>query len=65
MTRADKRSVVYGRKTIDYSLFYSDRKTLEIAVHPDRTVMVKAPISSDISLIEKKYKKERVGFLGS
>jgi predicted metal-dependent hydrolase len=57
MTRADKRSVVYGRKTIDYSLFYSDRKTLEIAVHPDRTVMVKAPISSDISLIEKKIQK--------
>jgi len=53
----DKRSLVYGRKTIDYSLFYCDRKTMEIAVHPDSTVIVKAPIDSDISLIEKKLNK--------
>jgi len=53
----DKRSFVYGRKTIDYSLLYCDRRTMEIAVHPDRTIIVKAPIDSDISLIEKKIKK--------
>ncbi len=50
----DKHSVVYGRKTIDFSLFYCDRKTMEIAVHPDSTVIVKAPVQSDITLIEKK-----------
>lgn len=53
----DKRSIVYGRKSIDYSLFYCDRKTMEIAVHPDNTVIVKAPVDSDISLIEKKLIK--------
>ncbi|MCK4906089.1 MAG: M48 family metallopeptidase [Spirochaetes bacterium] len=53
----DSRSVIYGQKTIDYSLFYIERKTLEIAVHPDNTVIVKAPINSDISLIEKKINK--------
>ncbi|MCD6150429.1 MAG: M48 family metallopeptidase [Deltaproteobacteria bacterium] len=53
----DKRSLVYGRKTIDYSLFHCDRRTMEIAVHPDSTVIVKAPMDSDISLIEKKLNK--------
>lgn len=52
-----KRSVIYGRKTIEYRLFYSKRKTLEISVHPDSTVIVKAPIDSDILLIEQKINK--------
>lgn len=53
----NKLSVVYGRKTIDFSLLYCDRKTMEIAVHPDSTVIVKAPVQSDITLIEKKIIK--------
>jgi predicted metal-dependent hydrolase len=53
----ERYSVVYGRKTIDFSLFYCDRKTMEIAVHPDSTVIVKAPAQSDIVLIEKKVIK--------
>lgn len=52
-----KHSVVYGRKTIDFSLLYCDRKTMEIAVHPDGTIVVKAPVQSDIALIEKKIIK--------
>lgn len=50
-------SVVYGRKTIDFSLLYCDRKTMEIAVLPDSTVVVKAPVQSDVALIEKKVIK--------
>lgn len=53
----NKHSVVYGRKTIDFSLLYCDRKTMEIAVHPDSTVIVKAPVQSDITLIEKENNK--------
>ena len=53
----DRLSVVYGRKTIDFSLLYCDRKTMEIAVLPDSTVVVKAPVQSDIALIEKKVIK--------
>lgn len=53
----NKHSVVYGRKTIDFSLLYCDRKTMEIAVHPDSTVIVKAPVQSDITVIEKKIIK--------
>lgn len=56
-THDNKHSVVYGRKRIDFSLFYGDRKTLEIAVHPDSTVIVKAPMQSDILQIEKKVIK--------
>jgi len=56
-SRSNKLSVVYGQKTIDFSLFYSNRKTMEIAVHPDSTVIVKAPLQSDIALIEKKVTK--------
>ena len=50
-------SIVYGQKTIDFSLLYCDRKTMEIAVHPDSTVIVKAPMQSDLTVIEKKIKK--------
>ncbi len=52
-----KQTVIYGRETIEYSLFYSKRKTLEISVHPDSTVIVKVPIDSDILLIEQKINK--------
>jgi hypothetical protein len=52
------REEFYGRKTIDFSLLYCDRKTMEIAVHPDSTVIVKAPVQSDITLIEKKIIKQ-------
>ncbi len=50
----NKYSIVYGRKTINFSLLYCDRKTMEIAVHPDSTIIVRAPVQSDITLIEKK-----------
>lgn len=50
-------SVAYGKKTIDFSLLYCDRKTLEIAVHPDGSIIVKAPVQADIDLIEKKIIK--------
>lgn len=53
----ERHSVDYGRKTIDFLLFYCDRKTMEIAVHPDNSVIVKAPVQSDITLIKKKVLK--------
>jgi predicted metal-dependent hydrolase len=53
----DQRSFVYGRKTIEYSLYYCNRKTMEIAVYPDSSVVVKAPLDSDIFMIEKKINK--------
>ena len=49
--------VTYGSKSIEYRLLRVNRKTMEIAVHPDSTVIVKAPVKSDIALIEKKINK--------
>lgn len=50
----NKHSVEYGQKTIEFSLHYCDRKTMEIAVHPDSSLIVKAPIQTDLTLIEKR-----------
>jgi predicted metal-dependent hydrolase len=50
-------SFKYGSKTIEYRISYGDRKTLEIAVLPDSSVVVKAPTSSDSKLVEAKIHK--------
>lgn len=50
-------SIAFGSHDIGYTLLYANRKTLEIAVHPDRSVVVKAPTSSILTDIEKKVKK--------
>lgn len=50
-------SVTYGRYKIDFTLLYCDRRTMEIAVHPDGTVIAKAPLQSDITLIKNKILK--------
>lgn len=55
---SSKHSFVYGEKIIEYDLFVYNRQTLEIAVHPDCSVVVKAPLNSDIVLIEKKIIKK-------
>ncbi|HAV10213.1 MAG TPA: M48 family peptidase [Dehalococcoidia bacterium] len=56
-THGCKRSIVYGGKVIDYNLLFCNRKTMEIAVHPDSSVVAKAPIGADITLVEKKISK--------
>ncbi len=49
--------VPYGSKLIRYQLIRCARKTMEIAVHPDGTVIVKAPVDAAIDLIEDKLQK--------
>lgn len=46
--------ILYGKNTIDYDLYVMNRKTLEIAVHPDKSVVVKAPESSSIEVIDSR-----------
>lgn len=36
-------SIIYGKEKISFEVFYGNRKTMEIAVHPDARVIVKAP----------------------
>jgi predicted metal-dependent hydrolase len=47
----------YGGTIIPYELSYSKRKSLEIAVHPDRRVRVKAPEGTTLATIETRVKK--------
>jgi predicted metal-dependent hydrolase len=46
--------VPYGSQNITFSLEYSPRKTLAIEVHPDRSIIVKAPTDAAIESIESK-----------
>ena len=50
-------TISYGKTKIDYELRMMNRKSLEIAVHPDKSVIVKAPKTSALKAIEEKIKK--------
>ena len=54
---AEKLAVVYGGGEIPFQLAFSKRKSLEISVHPDKSVFVKAPEGTDREAIEAKVKK--------
>jgi len=49
--------MTYGTTTIDYTINYSNRRTLGIAVYPDGTIRIKAPVGTPISKIEEKVGK--------
>lgn len=49
---SEQRSVLYGDSRIDYMIVRRPRKTLEIAVEPDTSVVVAAPIGATIEAIE-------------
>ena len=50
-------SLNYGKRSIPYNLFYAKRKTLEIAVHPDGSVLIKAPVGASLETISRKLQK--------
>lgn len=45
-------TIEYGQQRISYSVEYRDRTTLEIAVLPDGTVHVKAPLQTSVDKIK-------------
>ena len=55
--RHDNHSFLYGNNVIDYTLLYCERKSMEVAVHPDCSVVVKVPTGSNMVLIETKINK--------
>ena len=57
MTLATIRTLSYGQSTISYELWQTKRRTLEIAVHPDKRVVVRAPASYTIKTIENSVQK--------
>src|SRR4051812_24600401 len=52
-----RHAVRYGKEDIIFTLIYATRKTLEIAVHPDCSVIAKAPLGSKVEEVKKKIFK--------
>ncbi len=44
----------YGKRIISYSIIYTNRRTLEISIHPNGSVIVTAPKKSDRKKINEK-----------
>jgi predicted metal-dependent hydrolase len=55
--KAYRSSIAYGDAIIPYSFSFVDRKTMEIAVHPDSKVVVKAPKGTSTAAIEARVAK--------
>jgi predicted metal-dependent hydrolase len=55
-------SVSFGSHLLEFTVRRRDRKTLEIAVEPDASIVVTAPIDASIEAIEEKIKK-RAGWI--
>ena len=53
----------YGNTTIEYSLEYSDRKTLGIRVHPDNKVQVIAPNGASEQKVKERLKTKAAWIL--
>jgi predicted metal-dependent hydrolase len=59
---AERLSVSYGAHEIDVTIVRRPRKTLEIAVEPDATVVVTAPMAASLDAIAAKVRK-RAGWV--
>lgn len=51
------RSVRFGAETIPYTLSFSQRKTLRIAVHPDASVSVAAPLGRSVDEVDERVRR--------
>lgn len=56
-------SVQYGEHRIDFAIVRRERTTLEIAVEPDASVIVAAPIDAPLAAIEEKVRKRAAWIL--
>lgn len=52
------RSIEYGTRTIEFSVEFRERKSLEISVEPPNIVNVVAPIDTTEEVIDQKVKKK-------
>jgi len=53
----ERREITYGRLAIAFDVERRDRKTLEIAVEPDLSVRIAAPLDASEAAIDAKVKK--------
>lgn len=50
-------SVLYGQTKLSYTVFLSKRTTLAIAVNPDQSITVKAPVNTSFETLKQKVKQ--------
>lgn len=55
--RLERREISYGSRAISFKVERRDRKTLEIAVEPDLSVRIAAPVDASEEAIDQKVKK--------
>lgn len=55
-------SITYGREAIAFDVLPLKRKTLEIGVHPDKSVVVKVPLGSDTEEVVRRVQR-RAGWI--
>ena len=54
---SERHSIRYGRRTIAFTVERRARRTLEIAVEPDASVVVSAPLGASSQVIAEKVRK--------
>jgi predicted metal-dependent hydrolase len=52
------RTISYGLDTIQFQVKFCDRKTLDISVHPNQEVIVKAPSGSALEKVDQRVKEK-------
>ncbi len=57
MDQVNHDSIQYGSSVIEYSIEYTNRKTLGISVHPDGSVSLKAPLDAGCEMIKERVRK--------
>lgn len=57
MTTMTHGSISYGKRRIDFNILFVDRRTLEIGVFPDASVVVKAPLHTPYEEIRKRVSR--------
>ena len=60
----ERRRLRYGEQDIEYQVVRRSRKTLEIAVEPNASIVVAAPLDASVEAIEAKLRK-RVAWVRS
>ena len=59
----ERHQIQYGQSTIAFELVYSSRKDLAIHVHPDSSIVVDAPVGSDLPEVKRKIIKRAAWIL--
>jgi predicted metal-dependent hydrolase len=60
---AGQHRIQFGTSTIEYELVYSERKTLALHVYPDGSVVVDAPLGTELPSVEAKVQKRSAWIL--